>query len=234
MTLRCDIHEPPEALTLIAPSVPCEQVSLNTDGFADYCWNDLDGRLVQVERKQWGEVLSGIDKVEDQLRRHLKGHPEARLILLLEGTSIPSQLGTTILKATNRDSIWVKGYSSSVRTSQVYAWLYGISRYIELYQTSTYEATCTALVSFYKYDQKEAHNTFTRHFKAMTFNPNPQVIQLMGMMPGIGEKRAGAIIAKFSTIYNVITASPAELATVDGIGPVLSVSLLQRCGRFDV
>lgn len=232
--LRIDIHEPSEAIKLISQSVPASVSSLNTDGYADYIWEGADGKLVQVERKQWGEVLAGIDKIEDQLRRHIKGHPDARLILLVEGTCIGDSMGTVVLKPTNRDSIWVKGYHYATRESQVYAWLYGISRYVELYQTSGFPATAAALVAFYKYDQKEEHNTFRRHFKQVTFNPNPQVVQLMGLMPGIGEKRAMALIAEFSTVYNIVTASPKDLARVDGIGAKLSVQLLQRIGRYDV
>lgn len=234
MTLRIDIHEPSEGIRWIGTAVDAKVTSLNTDGFADYKWETAQGELVQVERKQWGEILSGMDKVEDQLRRHRGNHPEGRLVLLLEGTAIQTSLGITVLRSTNRDSVWVTGRNSSIRMGQVYAWLYAISRFVEIYQTSNYGTTCAALVAFYKYDQKTEHTTFSRHFKPITFIPNPQVIQVMGMMPGIGEKRAQALVNKFSTVYNIVTASPQELATVDGIGMKLGTQLLQRIGRFDV
>ena len=147
---------------------------------------------------------------------------------------MPTPEGTSILRATNKNVVYVKGHTSSIRLSQIYSWLYQIGKFIEIYTTPNYEATCMALISFYKGDQKEDHDTLNRYFKKMTFNPNPQVIQLMGLLPGVGEKRAEALISKFTTTWNVVSASPEQLATVDGIGKVLSRQLLQRIGRTDV
>ena len=229
-----DVHEPSQAVSLISQSVPCKTDSLNEQGFADYLWETYDGSRVQVERKQWGEVLAGIDSVEDQLRRQAMAKNSPRLLFFIEGMITPHQFGTTILKSTSKNAVWVGGYQSSTKMSQVFSWLYEVSKYLEVFQTTSYEATCIALVSMYKHDQKTDHHTFNRYFKPMTFNPNPQVVGLMGLMPGVGEKRAQALIQKFTTVYNVVTASPEELATVDGIGKSLSVTLLQRAGRPDV
>ena len=234
-----DSHEPEQAELLLSPVVGCIRDSLNEHGWADYKWESYSSlpskrEFVHVERKQWSEILSGMDKIEDQLRRHMANQPKAKLLLLIEGLVVPDAAGTVYLKATNKNNIWVKGYSSRIRLSQVYAWLYQVQEFVEVIQTPSYEGTCIALAAMYKGDQKEAHTTFQRHYKKMDFHPNPQIVQLMGLLPGIGEKRAQVLIERFITVYGVVTASPVELATVDGIGPKLSVSLLQRIGRIDV
>ena len=232
--ITIDIHEPSQALTLMDQSVSCKVEDLNGNGWADYRWQDYGGTYVHVERKTWGELLADLGHVEDQLRRHLSSQPKARLSLLLEGVTIPVASGSAILRPANREAILIKGHYSAIRLSQVYAWLYQIEKFVEVYTTPNYEATCMALVAFYKGDQKETHETLHRHIKKVTFHPNPQVTGLMGLLPDIGEKRAEALIDRFVTPWNVLSSTPEELATVPGIGKILSKTILQRVGRTDV
>lgn len=235
--IEIDVHEPVlEATRLIAPVVPCKIEPLNEQGWADYKWTTHDGSVVQVERKQWQEVLSGLDKVEEQLRRHLDGRAQksGRTLLLLEGMATPVMEGTCQLKPTNNNRVYVLGYSYRVSLSQVYAWLYNVSRYMEIIQTSSFDATCMALTAMYKNDQKEEHSTFKRHFKQVSFFASPQVTNLMGLFPNIGEKRAEALIKEFVTAYRVLTASVEELVRVPGIGPTLAKTMLRSVGRIDV
>jgi ERCC4-type nuclease len=234
--LSIDSHEPAEAEAYLAPSIEdgVKRYPLNERGFADYQWETWEDEIVHVERKTWGELIGSVPKIEDQLRRHIANQPTGRLILLLEGMITSTPIGVSILKATNRDRVWVAGRATTYRPGQLYAWLYQIGKHMEIYQTSDYKGTCSALAAFYKGDQKEEHTTFKRHFKEVAFNPNPQVTQLMGVFPGIGEQRAIKLIDRFSTVWNVIKAQPEELMSVDGIGPKLSRQLLQRVGRPDV
>lgn len=230
----CDIHEPTQAQSLIGQSVPCTVEDLNGSGWADYRWKDYGGAYVHAERKTWGELLASVDRVEDQLRKHLTNQPAVELRLILEGVVIPVASGTAILRPTNRDAIYIKGHYSSIRLSLVYAWLYQIGKYVEIYTTPNYEATCIALVAFFKGDQKEEHSTLHRYIKKVDFHPNPQVTQLMGLLPNVGAKRAEALIDRFTTTWNVVSASPEELSTVNGIGKVLSKQILRQVGRTDV
>ena len=156
------------------------------------------------------------------------------MLYILEGLVWYTPEGTKQIKPTSRDGIFTFGYNSTMRLSQVYAWLYQIGQFIQIYQTPSLEATCMALVAFYKGDQKAEHTTLQRYYKPLTFAPNPQVSQLIGLMPGIGEVRAKALITQFTTVWNVLNASPSELAKVDGMGPKLSKQLLQKVGRTDV
>lgn len=234
--LEVDVHEPDKFEALVRPVMPCDRLALNEAGWGDYRWQTVSGRWVNVERKTWGEVLASIDAVEDQLRRHKKNQPEARLIFVLEGYIDPNTDGTHILKKAANNNVWVKGHRSGTRVSRVYSWLYNISEFVETFQTGDYNMTCQFLVQAAKQDEKEEHEhkTFNRYFKKITFHPNPQVMQLMGLMPGIGEVKCEALIAEFTTVWNVLNASPAELMRVHGIGTTLATTLLQRVGRVDV
>ena len=234
MTISIDVHEPTQAQTLIGQSIPCEVRSLNSDGWADYRWQDYAGSYVHIERKTWGELLTSVDHVEDQLRRHLANQTTARLRLLLEGIAVPNISGSSILRPANREAIYIKGHSSSIRLSLIYAWLYQIGKYVEIYTTPNYETTCIALVAFYKGDQKEEHTTLHRYIKKVDSHPNVQVTQLMGLLPNVGAKRAESLIDRFTTVWNIVSTSPEELATVDGIGKVLSKQILRQVGRTDV
>jgi ERCC4-type nuclease len=235
--LEADVHEPTEKfLTYVRPAVDCKVTVLNEHLWADYRWKNHDGSWTQVERKTWGEILANVDSVEDQLRRHLKNQPEARLLFILEGMVEDTSDGVHILTPAKSNNVWVKGYRSGTRIGRIYSWLYNASQYVEVFQTFSYELTCQFLVQAYKQDQKppEEHKTFNRYFKKVTFHPNSQVLALMGMIPGLGEVKAEALIERFNTVWNVLSASPADLMTVDGIGKGMANTMLQRIGRMDV
>ena len=237
MNFQIDVNEPEIALKLIAPSIEGARVSpLNSQDFADYTWKDYEGKLINVERKTWPEILADVDKVEDQLRRHMKNQPEARLIFVLEGMIEMGEMGTWLIERAKNGTVWTRGRLSGTRLSRIYSWLYQASRYVEVFQTMNYEQTCSLLVAMYKADQKtpEEHKTFSRYFKKVVFHPNSQVTMLMGMSPGLGEVKAEALIGKFGCVWNVLSAEPRELAEVKGIGAGLSKSILQRVGRLDV
>ena len=232
MTLQIDIHEPSaDFIRYCANSCPLEVSDLNNKGYADYLWAGKE-RNVQVERKQWGELLQDLDKVENQLRGHLLRHPDMQTILLLEGVPRASQKGTLVLRSSS--SGFNLGHESGIRISQIYAWLHQVQRFCTVIQTPRYEESVIALVAMYKGDQKAEHTTFQRHYKQVSFHYNPFVRVVMGASDGIGEKKAENLIAKFVTPYNVYTAQPKELETVDGIGPTLAKKILREFGRPDV
>lgn len=218
-------------------SVPCSVENLNENLWADYRWRDHSGRWIQVERKTWPEILASVDAVEDQLRRHMSNNPQARLLFVLEGMVDTSPEGTHLLnKSNNKSGIWTRGYRSATNIGRIYSWLYNASSYVEVFQTFNRELTFQFLVQAYKQDQKspEEHKTFNRYFKKVVFSPNPQVMQLMGLMPGLGEIKSEALIKEFTTVWRVVNASPEELMKVPGIGIKMAYTLLQRIGRVDV
>jgi ERCC4-type nuclease len=234
--LEADVHEPKDFLKYVAPSVPCKVEILNERAWADYRWQGADGKWTQVERKTWPEILASVEAVEDQLRRHLKNQPEARLIFVLEGVVDVDAGGVYTVVRAKKNDIWVRGYRSGTRIARVYSWLYNASQYVEIFQVFNYEQTCQFLVQAYNQDQKppEEHKTFQRYFKKVTFHPNPQVLMLMGLMPGLGEAKAEALIDRFTTVWNVLSAGTADIMDVPGIGTVMAHRMLQRIGRTDV
>lgn len=242
--MKVDTHEPSEAFKLLSTTVPGTQMSpLNDEGFADYLWPCTDSNqeisgLVQAERKQWSELLSDLDSIEDQVRREIQAHPEVRTMLIVEGIALTGQTGTMVFKrARTKGNILVCKGTYSKSLNMVYAWLYQVSKYIEVYFTADLVATCTALTAFYKADQKEEHHTFNRYLKPVVFHPNPQVVKLMGLTSntaGVGPEKCQALIAKYGTVWRVLNARVDQLQTVAGIGPVLAKKILREVGRADV
>jgi ERCC4-type nuclease len=231
--LTIDSHEPPEGMSLLHPLVQVEREPLNDRGFADYLWSGVDG-WHQVERKQWSELLSDLDSVEEQLGRQMRAHPDVRLMLMVEGIAVPTAQGTMVYRATSKERILASKGSYDKGLNLIYAWLYQVSKHIEVFFTADYIATCTALATFYKADQKQEHHTFERYLKPVTWHPNPQVKGLIGLVDGLGPARAEALIGRFTTIWNVLSAKPEQLQVVNGVGPKLANKLLREVGRTDV
>ena len=235
MTLYIDTHEPLEALTNIQVVVPALVKPLNDQGYADYMW-EAHGEQVQFERKQWGELTNGLDKVEYQLRQEKAAHPEARLGLIVEGVATPSIIGTQLWSQSKNKDVYYKTRDQNCRYSMVAAWLYQVGKHMEVVRTADFRSTCMELVAMYQSDQKESHTTFARYLKPIDWHPNQQVEMLMalGNGVGIGASKAEALIKRYGTVWNILCLSPKELAMTDGIGKILSTKLLRKIGRPDV
>lgn len=234
---KCDSHEPVDVYLQLNKTFPCIIEPLNEQGFADYLWDTPEGTLKQIERKQWGEILSGMDKIEEQLRLHLENN-KVETSLLIEGVIKPKASGSvTFYAAKNRPSLLVEGRSSPIGLSSIYAWLQNIQKYMNVIFTSDLQSTVIALHAMYTNDQKgeENHRTFQKHFRKIAFSPNPQVTKLMalGLGTGISEKRAVDLINKFYTVWNVCSAKPEELV-IPGIGIETARRFLRSLGRPDV
>lgn len=237
-----DVQEPGDIFSLIHQVIPCVRESINDLGYADYKWPSVGGEahrpaMHQVERKLWVDILSDLDAVEDQLRREAQAHPNARLKLLVEGIATSHPDGTVVwLPTKGNKKLMFPAKTFRLPLQAAYAWFYQVSQYMEVYCTPDMASTATALVAFYKADQKEEHEhrTFHRHFKVVTFHPNPQVQKLMALASGVGETRAVALIQRFGTCWNVINADPKQLQAVEGIGLKVSLKLLREIGRPDV
>lgn len=233
--LKIDVHEPIRIRPLIQQVVPTTTESLNTDGYADYYWEGVDGPS-QVERKKWTDLLGGLDKVEDLLRRQLQAHPEVRLKLLIEGIATPTMTGTqTWMEARGKRNLIVPAKSFKIPLSSIYAWENQISKFLEVTHTSNMLASVRAIVAFYNGDQQNDHQTMQRTLKVADFHPNPQVQKLMGVADGIGITRAEALIKRFGTCWHVLSVSdPLNLTVVHGIGVGLALKILRGAGRTDV
>lgn len=236
--IKVDTHEPTRAYQLMQQAIPCSVGNINDQGWADYLWMDYDGIDVHWERKQWGELVSGLDSVEVQLREEKARHPDARLGLIVEGVAEPSFLGTQLYRRgdARKKGMYYADREQTTRYSQIQAWLYQVGKHMEVMHTHSLEGTVQALVAMYNSDQKSDHLTFRRHLRPIHWNPNPQVEMLMsiGRNAGIGEAKAKEIIAQYGTVWNVMSSTPEVLAQNKGVGMHLATRLLRKIGRTDV
>lgn len=227
-----DTNEPPEIFrALIKMSVPILIKPLNVHGHSDYVWVRHDGAVVEVERKTWGEILSDVGRVEEQMQRHLRTVPEGEHIMLLEGMVMNTLTGTVTLKPARGNSIFVKNRSfHGERLSGLYAWLYQMAHYIMVMPTLDMESSALMLSAMFKNDQKSEHSTMKRHLVKNDFHPDPYVTMVMGMLKGVGEKRALELKKHFPTVYSLVTARPSDLVAVDGVGSRLASEWCRMMG----
>lgn len=232
MTLYVDQFEPEDIKQLLAQSVPSQVSPLRESGWADYMWTGVDDKVYQVERKQWGEVLAGLDDVEEQLRREVVSADQT--MLLVEGVSEPTQVGVDVFRRSASKPYWSLGHSYGGKTrpqpgmmSRLYSWFWQLGQVgVPVYFTSTSTATAVALVQFYHNCQKtEPTQVLSRHIvcRPRVKKWNPHVLTLMGISGvQLGEVRAKALVDRFGSALDVLLASETELCQVDGIGPVLA------------
>lgn len=232
--LNLDNNEPTIILELLKPCVELNIGAWNQAGHSDYHWTNSQGKWVEVERKTWGEIFADVHAVEEQMYRHLRRWPEAYHVFLLEGLAVPTVRGMSNLRSTKNNTIWVKGYDTPRNSKSIKAWLYEIGKAVDIMPSSSMEDSATTLLAMYENDQKSEHRTFSRNYTRPTYTPNYVVSQIMGMYPGIGETRATALWAKFTTLWNLVNASVKEIQEVHGIGPVLARRILREAGRPDI
>lgn len=238
--LFVDINEPDEIVHLLAPAVNVKKVILNIRGYADYMWLDVNRQLVQVERKQWPEMLTDVASVEHQLRRYLPNTTE--LHLLVEGVAEPTPYGIDTYKKSEGKpyyranwSFGIQGKSRPGAYAQVMAWFWQLDKCgITVHQTANLEATAYALASWYKNSQKEEHTTLNRYYKerVQIRYLNPQVMTLMGIEgAGLGQQKAELLIETFGSVIDVLTADAEDIVKLPGFGVVATKKLLNAVGR---
>lgn len=236
-----DTFEPEDICRWIGQVTEVNRLPLHQSGQADYSWFSIDGRSIQVERKQWPELLStGIDDVEEQLGREIPNADET--YLLVEGIGEPSPYGVdTYIKSENKP-YYRKMFGHGSRQhpqpflyDRIQAWFWRLDKIgVSVVHTSSPFATSVALVSYYKQSQKVEHQTLRRYIKPKISIKvrNPHVLSLMGIEgAGIGEIKALALVERFGNLYGVVNADVEELLGVDGIGKGIIRKLFTAVGR---
>ncbi len=232
-----DTFEPDSIEALMSSSVDTMRKGLEPLGNADYLFFACDGHSIQIERKQAGELLSSIEKVEEQLRRELPNADET--ILLWEGVIEPvmAQNGANCMayhKAKGGD-ILVPGRPYNQNYGGLQAWFSQLDKCgVTVVNTTSMVATALTIVALYRSAQKPEHTTLRRYIKEKihieTFNPH--VLSLMGIEGAmIGEVKAKALIKRFDSLWGVISQSPEELAKTEGLGITTATKLLRAVGR---
>ena len=243
MVMLCDVFEPDLIYNLLKQSIEVQRHNLVQLGFADYVWFAHDGHRIQVERKQWGEILSDPDHVEEQLRRELIAAEET--ILLVEGVAEATALGMdTYTKSGDKPyfrlqhSYGTPKHPQSGLYHRIQSWLWQLDKAgISVYRTCHNNDTAGALVAWYHSSQKESHTTLQRYIKPHVNIKayDPAVLTLMGIEGvELGEVRAKALLSYFGSIWDVFNAPLSSLVDVEGIGPGIARKLISAIRRpFD-
>lgn len=238
--LLVDEHEPRQIWELLEQSCPVEIVGLNRDGLADYVFIDHSGFTRQIERKQTAELLSGIDDVENQLRKEILSADATDL--LVEGIMRSTQWGIDSYQwdAKRGNYKLVRSFGDRIKPRphlypMILSWFWGLDKAgITVWQTTDYESTAKAIVAFYSASRKGCHTILQRYLKPKQTprTLDHSILSLMGIEKAeLGSVKATALIQKFGSVYGVLTADPKELETVDGIGKKGIARLFQAIGR---
>jgi len=222
-----DIYEPQDLQDMVSQAVPTTRMDLNHAlGIADYFWYAYDGHRIQVERKQVGEVLGGMDKVEELLGRELSNGVE-ETILLIEGVISPKpglRLASQIYRRPkNGKDILLPAHPYNVNYQGLQSWKYQLHKSgVEVVETFDWQATAYTLVALYQNSQQpeSEHSTLKRYIKDRIIikSKNIHIYNLMALKgSSIGEERATALIERFGTFWYVIH-EPAESIAETEVG----------------
>ena len=256
--LFVDQFEPYNIWELLTQSVPVTQMVLNHGpiGYADYLWFANDGHRIQVERKQIDEILSDMDKVEEQLQREL-GNGVEETILLIERICEPVCNNPSAVQSYNKPLEWqlnilkkilkhedilVPTHIYNVSYTGLQAWKSQLDKCgITIVETFDWRSTAHTLVALYRNSLKQEHTTLRRYIKdkITTTERNPHILNLMGIKDGgVGEEIAKALIVEFGTIYCVMMQDVGDLADVrvnnKRFGETRARKLLKAFGRDDI
>jgi hypothetical protein len=231
-----DSNEPKEMKRLLQSSINTVTASLNTYGYADYRWQDIEGNYRQWERKQLGEYLSNMEKTEAQLNEELRTCRE--LTLCIEGVGMPTPDGVQTFKLSKNGDSWKKSYAFTKRPSLYYefeARKWSLRKAgVEVVETYHLEGTAQALVAAVRKSFQPESTTFRRYVREhiAPFDPNPHVDNLIRIKNnGVGEVLAIKLIDRFETLWGVMSASRDDLENCVGKGA--TKNLLRAIGRED-
>lgn len=241
-----DSHEPELMDRLISQSAPIMRRNLNQEGYADYLFFACDGHRIQVERKQIDEVLSGMDSVEEQLRRELSNGVEETLLLIERYCEpVPGiKMMVQSWHKTRDGKVMVPGHKYNTSYSGLQSWKWQLDKSgVTIVETFDDVSTAYTLVALYQNSQNPEHKTLRRYIKdRIVIVPyNPHVINLMSIKGvNLGEARAKALVERFGTFWYCINQTAESLAETligdeDGkqkrLGMVTAKRLLQAIGR---
>ena len=230
--LYIDNNEPIVIKRFLAPikDVNFEWGAYNIKDHSDYWWKRTDGTTKEVERKTWGEVLTNVEKVEEQMSRHLSRMPKAEHVLLLEG--IATSKNNSISTYNFVDNKWYENRQYKQNLAGIYSWLYQISHYVTIIPSYNIATTAAAIAGMYKSDGKTDHSTLNRHYHIRTFNRDPVIERYMAIFDGIGESKAEILRSTFPTIQSLVLADRNDFIVLPGFGPALADKIMRQLGTF--
>jgi hypothetical protein len=237
MPLLIDSNESYEHEAALRACVPVERVPLNVHNYADYLWYDWNNLRIQVEHKQIGEILGGLNHVEEQLSRQL---PMAdRNYLCWTGEFEPVS-NNSCQEFRSHGKVYVPGKIYRSSFTGVMAWFDQLDQCgVTVAHVSNEKDLAMWLVAMYQSHQvsPDGHHTLKRYIKdkIQTESKNPHVHALLAIGKtnrcGLGEDAAIALVDRFCTLWQIANQEPASLAQTDGVSLNVAKKLLTALGR---
>lgn len=258
MTIYIDVHEIDVYLAL-SQAAECEMIDLNGGGRPDYWWVGHGNKSWGISRKQVGEVLGGLDAVEEQLSRDYPSTDQ--LYLMVEGVLLPvdhakaevlgwSSDGRMGFRQGRRGGLhgsMARPYDFSY--SGYISWLEGLEDFgIHVVQVPNRAALVTAVVALYNRSQvaPEEHKTFKRVIRSKLNIPValPMVRSLMGVCDNTsrtftGEQIATALEHRYGSLWALQQANPVEIAATPlesgkrTVGPAWVKRFFEAVGKVE-
>lgn len=223
-------------------SFPHGMVELRHLQFGDFMWvgNGAEGEpwMIGIERKTIGDLVGCITT------GRFSGHQLIGLMntynvvyVVVEGLYRPNP-STGVLETFKRGrwSALLHGkrpflYSAVVNFLNTITNLCGVV----VVRTATENETVHAILALYHWwtDKKWADHgshmvMYTPPRKHTTWAKPPLVAKIANTLEGVGWERAHDIARVFGTVGNFVTTTEDELQTIEGIGPVLSASIVRQ------
>lgn len=177
--------------------------------YGDYMWFSAQDLSVVVERKAIGDLLSSLSS--GRLYSQFQNIATFDIpILLVEGIYSPSENGFIRLPSTE-----LRFRYEAVENLLLDAQMRGII----LARTPSLEASARLIRGYYKYLTSSNHRFQVRKLRYFSYTGKvtPQ-IRLVCALPGVDYVLGQRLLDYFGTPIGVFTATPSELADVEGIG----------------
>lgn len=203
-----DSHEPIDLELLLSQVLPVEREHLNPEK-ADLWWLGYDGKRLQLENKQAGEILGSLDSTEEQLGRELQAADYTGLTI--RGVITPSDDGQCqVWGQGNNPNVMFRGRVFNTSYKGYRAWLSRLQELgIVVVEVPNVEALAITVIAMYEGSQKpdSQHKTFARlipeHYwlTEEDLRKKDFALSLMGIRnAGWGEELALAAADRFDSL----------------------------------
>ena len=220
-----DVYEPDYMSHMLGSFMQVQRQNLVQQGLLDYFWFAADGHSITMERKEWGDLMANLPRLEKQLRNATNNADEVGLIA--EGVPVPLAGGEVALFQMGKNENYLRRSKiSGMKYASIMAYIWQLRRVanITTYFTSTIQGTAWALKTFVEASQKDT--TLLQHYvrtRAVKWRTNPMVETIMNIKDDtgyvVGEKKAIELVDQVGSLWDIIHMAPEALAaTCDGIG----------------
>lgn len=203
--LLIDIHDVPTGHPVVcgANCIACslsqlmdvQVTSLNPD-LPDFYFVNVEGKGIGISRKQVGEMLSGLDRVEEQLRRDYE-HVD-HLYLLVAGIIIPS--GANECQVAERSGSWFRLHGRNHADGDYHFNYLGYRKKLASFrrwgvtviETPTHETLVTDIQALYENEMTpfEDITTFRKALRTK-FTLPPDASPFVKTLMGVADKKTG-------------------------------------------